>query len=172
MVKIIWKNINKALWDQEKIAICHHKLVNCSSLSNVSLLHYFKIQQQTKIKGTEDSSQIFSWTFQDYAIFLLSLSLCLAEAQVLADPNLFMMPDFVLVVYYIVERWNMSACCFWSEVKFLEGVNGHLSPSYSLPNSAASKASFYIHGFLATTLRKHNQPVQKAFVGTGFISSE
>lgn len=100
--------MNKALWDQGRIAMCHHKLVNCSSLSNIWLFHYLNIQQQIKFKGAEDSAQMFFWTSQ--TIFLHSVSLRLAEAQVLVDPNLLIMPDCMVVEYYLIEKQNISAC--------------------------------------------------------------
>lgn len=74
VVKIILKNMNKPLWDKGRIAMCHHKLVNCSSLPNVCLLHYHNIQQQIKFKGVEDSAQMFFWTSQTMQF---SYTLCL-----------------------------------------------------------------------------------------------
>lgn len=48
--------------------------------------------------------------FPDYAIFLQSLSLCLAEDQVLVDTNLLIMTDYVVVEHYVIEKQHISAC--------------------------------------------------------------
>lgn len=43
--------------------------------------------------------------------------------SVLADPNLLIMPDYMVVECYVIEKWNIFACYLWSELKFLEGMN-------------------------------------------------
>lgn len=88
--------MNKALWDQGRIAMYHHKLVNPSSWSSVWLLHYLNTQQQIKFKGTEDSAQMFFWASQTMQ-FSYSLSFHLYKFQTSVDSNLLIMPDYVVV---------------------------------------------------------------------------
>jgi len=54
----------------------------------------------------------YSSTLPDYAIFLHSLSLYLAEAQVLVDPNLLIMSDYVVVEYYIIVKQTFLLSTF------------------------------------------------------------
>lgn len=52
---------------------------------------------------------VFFWASQTMQ-FSYTLPLCLAEAQVLVDPNLLIIPDYVMVLYYVIKKQNISAC--------------------------------------------------------------
>lgn len=62
-----------------------------------------------KFKREEHSAQMFFWVSQTMQ-FSYTLPLCLAEAQVLVDPNLLIIPDYMMVMDYVIEKQHISSC--------------------------------------------------------------